>query len=138
MLINPVDSNLRYIEIILLFGFLLYLAAFVVLLLDLFFRESPCLRPQHIGNLLLRHADLVSNGNYTVCQIEIVFPQNAISYHDVVDVLEDKSPSIDVFLLSLEEGAWMVFPMAQRIEMVGRMPAVIEAMAIALEVTGSA
>lgn len=53
----------------------------IKLLLDLLLGEPSRLGLQHIRQLLLGHADLLSDRDETVGQVEVVFSQEVVGHH---------------------------------------------------------
>lgn len=94
--------------------------------------ESLRLGPQHVRQLLLGHPQLLPYRHQTPRQFHIVFSQQRDRHHQVVNVVEDEGRASGVLRLGLEESAWVIAPMAQRIQVVRGMVAVIEAVAVAL------
>ena len=125
-------SNFRYVQIILLFRFPLCLLVLVKFLLDFLFRKPSRLGSQHVGQLLLRHANLISNWHHTVSQVQIVLGQNSICHHQVVDIPKDEGSPVGVFLLCLEESSWVILPVTQRVQVMRSMPSIIEAVSVTL------
>jgi len=64
----------------------------------------------------------------------VILPYKPIGKHDIVDIVEHKGPAILVLLLGFHEGERVVAPVAARVEVVGGVPAVVEAVAVALEI----
>lgn len=62
----------------------------------------------------------------------IVLHQEPDSDHEVVDVVEDQCTLLGVCLLLMEECLRVVPPVAQGVEVVGRMIPIVEAVSVAL------
>ena len=99
---------------------------------NLLFREFLGLLPQHVGQLFLTHANLLSNWHDAVCEVIVVFSQQAIGYHEVVYVLKDKGVARRIGCFGGKKGTWMVAPVPERVKVVGGMPTVIKTVSIAL------
>lgn len=54
-------------------------------------------------------------------------------HHNVIDILEDESFARIVLLFSFQVTEGLIAPMSKRIEMMGRMPTVVEAVSVALQ-----
>ena len=104
----------------------------VELALDFFFREPPRLLPEHVRQLLLTHVHLLPYGHEAVREVVIVLSHQAIGHHEVVYVLKDKGLAGGIGSFRSEKSAWVVAPVAERVEVVRGMPTIIEAVTIAL------
>lgn len=100
---------------------------------NILLREPPRLRLQHRHSLLVTHTDLRANRHQTPGQVVVILPHEPDGDHDVVDVVEDEGAAVLVLLLGLHEGERVVAPVAARVEVVGGVPAVVEAVAVTLE-----
>ena len=100
--------------------------------LNLLLRKPPRLSPQHIGELLLRHSDLIAHGHEAVGEVQVVLLHQFESHHQVVDVVEDEGAAVAVGGFGLEEVHGLVAPVAARVEVVAGVVAVVEAEAVAL------
>lgn len=81
----------------------------------------------------MAHADLVAHRHQTPGQVVVILPHEPDGDHDVVDVVEDEGAAVPVLRLGLHEGERVVAPVAARVEVVGGVPAVVEAVAVTLE-----
>ena len=100
--------------------------------LNLLLRKPPRLSPQHIGELLLRHSDLIAHGHEAVGEVQVVLLHQFESHHQVVDVVEDEGAAVAVGGFGLEEVHGLVAPVAARVEVVAGVVAVVETEAVAL------
>ena len=89
---------------------------FAKLCLNVFFRESPGLCSQHVGNLLLRHANLVTDRHQTAGQMQIVVSHQAISELEVVYLVKDKRSFFGVGGLGGNKVHWMFAPMSPAVQ----------------------
>lgn len=94
--------------------------------------ERPRLGTQHLGLFFQRHADLVAHGDEALGEVHVVLHDEADGDHDVVDVLEGECVLAGVLVLLLQESDGVLAPVAQRVEVVRGVVAVVEAEAVAL------
>ena len=85
---------------------------------DVVFGESSSLCPQEFHLLLVAEMDLVSDRDYTLGEVVVVFPHEFYGDHQVVNVRQNQCAAVVVLLLALEEADWVVAPVSTRIEMV--------------------
>ena len=76
---------------------------------------------------------LRANRHETIGQMQIILSKDVIRHHQIIDILEYQGSTVDVLLFGIEEGAGMVAPVTEGIEMMRSVPAVVEAVTIALE-----
>lgn len=93
------------------------------------------LAPQILRALLDAHLHLhITDGDQAACEVHVVFGQQAKRDHEVVDVVEDEGLLVGVGGFLGEEGRGVVAPVAERVEVVRRVVAVVEAVAVAGDV----
>jgi hypothetical protein len=100
--------------------------------LQLLLPKSFRLRPQHVRQLFLVHPHLLPYRHQTSRQLDIVFSEQRDCHHQVVDIVKDKGRAGSVLGFGPEESAWVIAPMAQWIQVMRCMVAVIEAVAVTL------
>lgn len=103
-----------------------------IYLSNLVLGEPLCLRSQQVGNLRLAHTNLVPNGHKACSEVHVVLAQQRDGHHNVVDILEHKRVAIAVLRFGLDEGERVVTPMAAWVEVVGRVVAIVDAVAVGL------
>ncbi len=64
--------------------------------------------------------------------MRIVLAQQGHCHHDIINVLEDKGTAFPVLRFGFDEGDGVVSPVAARVEVVGSVVTVIEAVAVRL------
>lgn len=102
------------------------------LLSNLLLTEPPRLAPQHLHPLLQRHVHLFPYGHQRLSQALVVLGQDGEGDHEVVDVVEDEGMLVGVLLLLLKEGGGVVAPVAERVEVMRGVVAVVVTVAVAL------
>lgn len=105
---------------------------FPVFLDDVLVCESFRFRLEHVRDLPLTHAYLIPYGYKARGKVHIVLPQQGDSHHDVINIMKYKSAASRILCLRFDKRNWMISPMPTRIEMVGRMIAIIETMTVGL------
>ena len=80
----------------------------------------------------MAHADLRAHGHEMPREGVVVFGQTAVGDHQVVDAGEGEGALGLVVCLCFEEGGGVGFPVAARVEVVGGVVAVVEAVAVGL------
>jgi hypothetical protein len=63
----------------------------------------------------------------------VVVLEQFYRHHDIVNISEDESTLLRVFILLLEKGYWMFAPVSSGIEMMRRVVAIIETVTVALQ-----
>ena len=106
------------------------------LLFNFFFGESPSVSLQQRDSLFHGQRDLVADGYHALGEVQIVFLQQLHCDHDVVDVVEHQSALLGVRVLLLQKCGGVLAPVAQRVEVVRCVIAVVVTVTIALRVTG--
>ena len=107
-------------------------AKFPIFFHDILFREFLGFCSEHIREFSLTHTHLISYWYKTRGKVHVILPQQGDSQHDVINVVEYKSAASRILRFGLNKCKWMIPPMPARIEVVGRMIAVIETMTIGL------
>lgn len=88
---------------------------------------------EHGDALVHRHADLpLADGDHALGEVLVVLGQELDCHHEVVDVVKDQGVVGGVGVLGLEESHRVVTPVAERVEMMRRVVAVVEAVTVAL------
>jgi hypothetical protein len=103
------------------------------LLPDILLPEPPCLPHQHLLDLIMAHAPLLlADGNQTFCEMIVVLAHQTVGYLEIVDVSEDECSASDVGISALDEGDRLVAPVAEGIQMMRGVVAVVEAETVRL------
>lgn len=84
--------------------------------------------------LIQGHGDLVANGHHAPGEGLVVLEHEPRGDHEVVNVVEDEGVLLGVQRLALDECGWVLAPVAEGVEVVGCVVAVVEAVAVALVV----
>jgi hypothetical protein len=75
---------------------------------------------------------LLADGNQTFCEMIIVLAHETVGYLKVVDVSKDECSASDIGILALDEGERLVAPVAEGVQMMRGVVAVVEAETIGL------
>lgn len=90
---------------------------------------------EHVHPFGVRHFDLgLADGDHAFCEVVVVFHEQADGHHDKVNVVEDEGCLGGVVLAGLQEGDGVVAPVAEGVEVVRGVVAVVEAVAVGLGV----
>jgi hypothetical protein len=84
----------------------------------------------------MAHSDLVSDWYQAFGEVVVVFLQKLERYHQEVDIVEYKRSSVLVLALAFDEAQWMVSPVPTWVQVVRRVPSVIETISVALQHAG--
>lgn len=87
---------------------------------------------EHGDALVHGHVDLLADGHEAAREVLVVAHHEPHRDHEVVDVVEDERVLAAVDALALEEVHWVVSPVAEGIEVVGCVVAVVVTVSIAL------
>ena len=89
--------------------------------------------PQHLHPLLVRHGNLLRPDRHKALgEGVVVFAEEPHCDHHIVDVVEDEGVLRGVVVPGLEEGDGVVAPVAEGVEVVRGVVAVVEAVAVGL------
>jgi hypothetical protein len=102
------------------------------LLSNLLLGKLSRLTLQHLYLIVERELHLVSHGYEALRNVLIVLPQQVDREEEVVNVVEHNCVFVRILFLLREEGDGVLAPMAERVEVMGSMVAVVVAVAIAL------
>lgn len=88
---------------------------------------------EHLDTLFHGHPDLpLPDGDQALREVRIVLGDELERHHEVVDVVEHQGLVAGIGMLPLEKGHGVLAPVPQRVEVVGRVVTVVEAVTIAL------
>lgn len=87
---------------------------------------------QHLHSLFKSHIDLVTHGDETLCQVDIVLAQQVHGDENVVDVSEDQCPFLGISFPALDKCHRVISPVATRVQVVRCVVSVIEGVPVAL------
>lgn len=94
--------------------------------------ELPRLTLQHRHALFMCELHLLAYRHHAASDVIVILPQKVDSQHHVVDIVEDKGVLIGVLLLLRQECHGMLTPVAEGVEMVRSVVAIVVAIAVAL------
>jgi hypothetical protein len=81
----------------------------------------------------MAHAPLLlADGNQTFCEMVVVLTHQTVGYLKIVDISEDECSASDVGISALDEGDRLVTPVAERIQMMRGVVAIVEAETVRL------
>ena len=97
---------------------------------NLLLGEFPRLAPQHFRHLLPTHPNLLSHRHQRIRQMQVVLPQQRESKHQIIDIVEHQRAAVSVGFLGLQEMDGLLAPVAEGVEVVRGVVAVVEAEAV--------
>jgi len=101
-------------------------------LCDLLLSKLPCLALQHLDLLVKRKFHLVAHRYETLGDVLVVLSQQIDCEEEVVDVVKDNCLFIRVLLLLRQEGNWVLAPVAERVEVMRGVVAIVVTVSVAL------
>ena len=99
---------------------------------NVFLRESSGLGSQHVGQFSMAHADLVPDRYQAGGEMIVVLAQQGDGQHDVVDVAKDEGAAGSISVFGLKEADGMIPPMPARVQVMRRVPAIVETESVTL------